>query len=219
LTDTGKKKKIVIQSDFDGTITPEDISFQILDKYSKGDWRSLFKQYRSGNISVGRFNTLAFAMVKEDEQTLVKFVREKAKTRPGFVELVKYCREKDYHFVIVSNGLDFYIKTILEDLGLKDVEFHAASTEFGRDGVDARYIGPEGKELLAGFKEAYTRVFLENNRRVIYIGNGPSDIPPARMSDYAFATGPMLELCKKKGINCTPFDELTDIIRELKLLD
>ena len=214
-----KKRKTVIQSDFDGTITPEDISFQILDTFSKGDWRSLFKQYQSGKISVGKFNTMAFSMVKESEETLVKFVRERAEVRPGFLELVEYCRERDYGFIIVSNGLDFYIKTILKDLGLENVEYHAARTGFSDNGVDARYIGPEGKELLVGFKEAYTRVFLEENQRVIYIGNGPSDIPPAKMSEYAFATGPMIELCRQRGINCIPFNELTDVIRELELLN
>ena len=162
---------------------------------------------------------MAFAMVKENEETLVKLVRERAEVRPGFMALIDFCKEKDYSFVIVSNGLDFYIKAILGDLDLENIEFHAARTGFGGDGVDARYIGPEGKELLVGFKEAYTRIFLSNNQRVIYIGNGPSDIPSAKMADYAFATGPMLKLCRQRGISCIPFDELTDIIRELRLID
>jgi len=213
-----RNRKIIVQSDFDGTITPEDISFQILDRYSKGDWRSIFKKYQEGKISVGEFNTKAFSMVKEGEKTLVKFVRERAEVRPGLKELVSYCRGKGYGFVIVSNGLGFYISTILKDLGLKDVEYHAALSRFGDNGVNVRYIGPEGKELLVGFKEAYTKEFVKGGRRVIYIGNGPSDIPAAKIADYAFATGTMLELCKEKGINCIPFNELTDIIRELKLL-
>ncbi len=214
-----KQRKTVVQCDFDGTITPEDISFQILDKYSRGDWRNLFKQYQNGKISVGKFNTMAFSMVKENEETLVKFVHEKAEVRSGFIELINFFKQNNYSFIIVSNGLDFYIKTILGDLGLEDIEFHAARTRFSGNGVDARYIGPDGKELLVGFKEAYTRLFLENNQRLIYIGNGPSDIPSALMADYAFATGPMLEICKQRGINCIPFDELDDIVRGLKLLD
>ena len=54
--------------------------------------------------------------------------------------------------------------------------------------------------------------------RVIYIGNGPSDIPAAKMAEIAFATGPMLKLCRERGIDCIPFEELTDIVKELKKL-
>jgi len=47
--------KILIQSDFDGTLTQEDTSFLILDKFAKGDWRKILEEYRSGKISVGQF--------------------------------------------------------------------------------------------------------------------------------------------------------------------
>jgi len=56
--------KTLIQCDFDGTITQEDVSFLILDAFASRDWRQLLTQYREGKISVGRFNMKAFAMVK-----------------------------------------------------------------------------------------------------------------------------------------------------------
>ena len=63
--------KIIVQSDFDGTITTEDQSFHILDKFTDGSWRKYKEYYRRGEISVGRFNTLIFGMVSATRQEMV----------------------------------------------------------------------------------------------------------------------------------------------------
>lgn len=208
----------IIQCDFDGTLTKEDVSFMLLDACANGDWRSILTEYQQGKISVGRFNTEAFKMVKQDRQTLVKLVREKAAIRPGIAKLVESCRNKGFRFIIVSNGLDFYIKTILEDLGVADVEVVAARTTFGQGSVDARYFDPNGQELHNGFKETYTRHFLKNSSGVIYIGNGPSDIPSAELSEYVFATDGLLKHYQKRGDGYTPFETLEDIVRGIEAL-
>jgi 2-hydroxy-3-keto-5-methylthiopentenyl-1-phosphate phosphatase len=210
--------KILVQCDFDGTVTEEDISFLILDTFADNNWRQLLNQYREKKISVGCFNTRAFTMVKKDKETLNQFVRERFELRAGFGELIDYCRKKGFRFVIVSNGLDFYVRTILENIGLSDVEVFAARTFFGTDGVEARYLGPEGEELQDGFKEEYIRHFLNKGYRIVYIGNGDSDIPSARLAHYVFATGQLLDYYKAEGLDCTPFTDFNDVVRGLGFL-
>lgn len=210
--------KTLIQCDFDGTITQEDVSFLILDAFASRDWRQLLTEYREGKISVGYFNTKAFAMVKADKQTLLKFVKSKAKIRAGFHELLAYCHRRGFQFVIVSNGLDFYIKTILRDIGIDNIEVFSAQTQFGPNGVNVQYVGPNGNQLEDSFKEAYVRLFRERGYRVIYAGNGVSDISPARQAHHIFATGELLTYCKDMNLNCMPFIDLNDIIRGLEFL-
>lgn len=210
--------KTLVQCDFDGTLTQEDVSFLILDAFGSRDWRQLLTQYREGKISVGRFNMKAFAMVKADKQTLLQFVKSKAKIRAGFHELLAYCYRKDFEFVIVSNGLDFYIETILRDIGMDNIEVFAAQTQFSPDGIDVRYIGPDGNQLEDNFKDAYVRLFLRRGYRLIYAGNGISDLSPARQAHHIFATGELLTYCKEMNLNCTPFIDLNDIIRGLEFL-
>lgn len=210
--------KTLIQCDFDGTITQEDVSFLILDAFASRDWRQLLTEYREGKISVGHFNTKAFAMVKADKQTLLKFVKSRAKIRAGFHELLAYCHRRGFQFVIVSNGLDFYIKTILRDIGIDNIEVFSAQTQFGPNGVNVQYIGPEGNQLEDSFKEAYVRLFRERGYRLIYAGNGVSDISPARQAHHIFATGELLTYCKDMNLNCMPFIDLNDIIRGLEFL-
>lgn len=210
--------KTLIQCDFDGTITEEDTSYFLLDTFAQGDWRELLQEYKEHKISVGQFNARAFAMVKADKPTLLEAIKGKVKIRPGFQELVAYCSMKGFRFVIVSHGPTFYIEAILKEIGLENIETYAAQASFHPDGVEVRYIGPDGKQLDNGLKETYIKLFLKQGYRVIYVGNGDSDILPAKYAHQIFATSDLLDYCKKNNLECKPFNNFTDIVRALELL-
>lgn len=207
--------KTLIQCDFDGTITEEDISFLLLDAFAQGDWRRLLTDYRERKISVGEFNTRAFALVKADEHRLLEALQGRFKVRAGFHELVDYCLENDLRLVIVSNGLEFYIRAVLKDLGLLELEVHAAQSSFHPEGMKVRYVGPNGKGLDDGFKEAYVESFLKLGYKVVYIGNGDSDVAPAKYAHYVFATGDLLAYCRENNLEYKPFKTFLDVVREL----
>jgi 2-hydroxy-3-keto-5-methylthiopentenyl-1-phosphate phosphatase len=212
--------KIAIQCDFDGTVTEEDVSFLLLDTFVGSKWKEMLQEYMTGKIPVGTFNRKVFAMVKADRQTMldVIFSSDRVKVRPGFRELLEYCNQKDYKFVIVSNGLIFYIEAILENLGVDGIEMFAAKNQFSPDGMKVRYIGPDGSEMEAGFKEAYTGLLQKKGYSVVYVGNGVSDIYPSRQAIKVFATGDLLEKCREENLACTPFSDFYDVIRGLELL-
>jgi len=208
--------KTLVQCDFDGTITEEDISFLLLDAFAQGDWRHLLRDYKEHKISVGEFNTRAFAMVKADKHRLLEALQDGVKVRAGFNELIDYCLNKGLRFVIVSNGLDFYIRAVLKGLGLRDVEVYAAQASFHPAGMKVRYVGPDGKRVSDGFKEAYIESFLRLGYRVIYIGNGDSDVAPAKYAHHVFATGDLLAYSKENNLNCKPFKDFRDVVRDLE---
>jgi 2-hydroxy-3-keto-5-methylthiopentenyl-1-phosphate phosphatase len=210
--------KTLIQCDFDGTITERDTSFFLLDTFAQGDWRQLLQEYKEHKISVGQFNTQAFAMVKTDKEILLRTVSGKVKMRTGFHELVAYCAQRGFRLVIVSNGLDFYIKAILEEIGMGHLEVYAAQTQFHTEGMKVQYIGPDGKQLNDSLKEAYIKLFLEQGYRVIYVGNGDSDIYPAKYAQEIFARGELLTHCRENKLAYKPFNTLTDVVRKLELL-
>jgi 2-hydroxy-3-keto-5-methylthiopentenyl-1-phosphate phosphatase len=209
---------MIIQSDFDGTITEEDVSFALLDAFAEGDWRQLYQRYRQSKMTVGDFNTKAFAMVKASRDELLMVAREQVKLREGLRNLVNYCQERGFRFLIVSNGLDFYIKAILEDVGLGNIEVYAARTEFSPEGLKVNYIGPEGTVLKKGFKEAYTKLFLTQGYQVVCIGNGPSDYYPAALAQHVFARDGLADICKEKKLKYQPFEDFNDIVSGLEKL-
>jgi 2-hydroxy-3-keto-5-methylthiopentenyl-1-phosphate phosphatase len=212
------KMKTLFQCDFDGTITEQDASFFLLDAFAQGDWRQLLREYKQHKISVGEFNTKAFAMVKASQETLLEPVTGEVKIRPGFQELVTYCTKRGFRFVIVSNGLGFYIKAILQEIGLANTEVYAAEAWSHPEGMEVQYIGPDGNQLGDGFKEAYIKLFLKQGYRVIYAGNGDSDIYPAKYAHQVFARGELLNYYRENNLKCQAFSDLSDIIKALNLL-
>jgi 2-hydroxy-3-keto-5-methylthiopentenyl-1-phosphate phosphatase len=207
--------KTLVQCDFDGTITEEDISFLLLDAFAQGDWRQLLRDYKDHTISVGEFNTRAFAMVRADKHTLLEALEGEVKVRPGFHKLVDYCQGQCFRLVIVSNGLDFYIRAVLKDLGLREVEAYAAQASFRPEGMEVQYVGPDGKRLDDGFKEAYMQSFVKLGYRVVYIGNGDSDVAPAKCAQHVFATGDLLTYCRENNLKCRPFQTFLEVVQEL----
>ena len=216
--------KTAIQIDFDETITIEDVSFLLLDTYVGQKWRDELVQYSSGQIPVGTFNKRVFGMMKASRKTMINFVLTdpRVQIRRGFKELLEYCEQKGYRIVIVSNGLMFYIQAILKKLGLdkiKDMDIYAAKNDFYKGGVKVAYIGPEGNELEAGFKEAYTAMLKKQGYSIVYIGNGSSDIYPSRMADIVFATDQLLKRCEAEKLKCASFEDFFEVIEGLRSLD
>jgi 2-hydroxy-3-keto-5-methylthiopentenyl-1-phosphate phosphatase len=210
--------KTLIQCDFDGTVTEEDAAFYLLDEFAQGDWRRVLQEYKQRKISVADFSVRVFAMVKADKPTLLDTLKDRVKIRAGFHDLVDYCLRRGFRFVIVSNGLDFYIRAVLRDFGLGNIEVHAAQPAFHPEGMEVKYVGPGGEKLREGFKETYTKLFLKLGYRVIYIGNGDSDIAPAQYAAHVFATDELLALCGESNLRCEPFETFFDVVNGLELI-
>ena len=208
-------QKTLIQCDFDGTVTKQDVSFILLDAFA-GDWRKMHQDYEDNKITVGRFNQAVFARVRSDRETLLKLALSQVEIRPGFAEMVDYCRRRDFRFVIVSNGLDFYIDGILREIGLEDITVYAAETGFDPTGLKVLYVGPDGNTLDDDFKVAYADLFLSEGYRLAYIGNGISDFPPASRSQRVFAVDSLLERCRQEKLDSTPFSDFHQVINALE---
>jgi len=215
----GQFQKTLVQCDFDGTVTEEDISFMLLDAFAEGDWRQYIEKYDAGEITVGQFNSQVFGMIRADQQTLLDYVKGRAVVRPGFREFVGMCHYHGYRLAIISNGLHFYIEQILGDMGLHDIEVHASQARFSADKLCVEYRGPDGSIVDDGFKEAFTKMFLSEGYRVIYIGDGSSDFAPASLCHEVFAArnaGSLLRRCQEGNVEYKPFTDFHDIIRLLE---
>ncbi len=159
-------------------------------------------------------------MLKTDIKTMTEFVlAHDILIRPGFTDFLDYCREKGAKSVIVSNGWLFYIEAILKKIGInniKELEIHAAENIPHRDAMKVAYIGPDGAEMMDGFKEAYTWYLINKGYSVIYVGDGSSDIYSARIAKRVFATGQLLKRCRDEKIDCVPFKDFYEVIKGLQ---
>lgn len=208
--------KILIQCDFDGTVTEQDVSNMLLDEFANGDWRALNDLYTDGKLTVGQFNEQIFRMITVSKATMLNYIKSRVVIRKGFKDFVDMCGKKGYRLVVISNGLEFYIEKVLKDSGLSGIEFHAAKTEFDPQGLRVHYIGANGEVVDDEFKAKYVDWFLNGSYKVVYIGDGNSDLSPARRCHYIFAIDNLLKNCQHTGLKCTPFKDFTDIIAIMK---
>ncbi|GAH80422.1 unnamed protein product, partial [marine sediment metagenome] len=142
---------LIIQCDFDGTIIRNNLSILLKEQFACGEWRSIELDYLRGRVSVEQSNRLQFALIEEPRERLQEFVRQHIDVRSGFREFVRYCRDNAIKFVIVSSGLDFYIETVLVEIGMPDLELHCGRTVFTKDGIGISYTDPEGNTIDKGF--------------------------------------------------------------------
>jgi len=212
--------KLAVQLDFDGTVTVEDVSFLLLDTYAGPGWRHYLEDYGEGRISAGVFNKKVFGMVAADKKTMTGFVLSSPRVtvRPGFKEFIDFCSQNGIEVIIVSHGLNFYIEAILKKLGLTGLDVHAAENVFSPHGMKVRYLGPDGGELEAGFKEAWTDWLVKRGFSVIYVGDGSSDVLPAAKADYVCAAGALLESRRQENLPCVRFNDFFDVIRGVEAL-
>jgi len=208
---------MIIQCDFDGTITRNNLSILLREKYACGNWRKIDVDYLHGRLTVEQSNQLQFTLIKEPEEKLQEFIRQHIEVRPGFAKFISYCRKNGIPIVIVSSGLDFYIKTVLNYLALSDLELHCGQTCFGKDGINITYRDPKGEIITEGFKRKYLTALKKRGQSVIYLGDGLSDLEAACLADYILAIGQLPELLRAESVPYHSFSDFHDVIRQLHL--
>ncbi len=211
--------KILLQCDFDATLTVGDVSYVVLDHFVTGDWRPILHDYIAGRITVEECMTGVFAMARATPEQVEHFVAatDKIVMRPGIENLYAYCRARGIDLAVISNGMEFYIRRILARVGWRDVEIHAASADITPQGIFLHFTDPDGTPIMDGFKAAWARNLRERGYdRVYFAGDGPADVAPSHDADHVFATGRLLAACEQEGLACTPFEDLHEIVTWLE---
>ncbi len=207
---------IVVQCDFDDTITVGNVSTAIREMFGPDSWTSMEEEYLSGKYSVEESNIRQFALVKAARQEIVDFVLGDVVIRYGFEEFVGHCRGEGIRLVVVSGGLDLYINPVMAHLGYEDLEVFSAVTHFTADGIRVEYTDPWGNSVIQGFKEAFVRHLKRNGDTVIYIGDGLSDVTPAAEADYVIARSSLQRYLSGKGIPFVGFETFNDVGRHVQ---
>jgi len=206
---------MIVQCDFDGTITMNNLSVLLRENFAPGSWREVEKDYVNRRLGVEESNRRQYATVGESRQTLMEFARKHAQFRPGFLKFIEDCGTAGIRFVIVSSGLDFYIEAALGKVGAPDLEIYCAQTSFDRGGVRVTYLDPEGNSIEEGFKKRYQTWLKKQDGPLVYIGDGLSDFEAARAADCVFATDHLARLLGATSVPHHTFADFADIWQQI----
>lgn len=188
--------------DFDGTITTHDVADSILNEFGGLSRRMINASYDPGVVTE-RWVRDMFRRVKAEPDRLKRFVRRTAKARPGFHEFVSRCRELAIPVEIVSGGLDLYLDLLLGDWGHSHLPRYRATSRMTKSGLSVRYGYLKGS-TLDDFKRGRVLAHRRAGRRVLFAGDGTSDIAAAKSADAAFARGHLWKHLRAGGTEARP---------------
>ena len=206
-----------IVSDFDGTIVKVDTVEYLLERFANGDWRKYDDQYERGEISLEECLRLQYGMLKEPKQKLLDAIDNVASIRAGFGDLVAFCRERQISFTIVSAGLDFVIRHLLnrENLG-SGLSVLVPKSKLTPHGILLDFSGLPHVDSL-NFKSSFVQSVKTEGARVVYIGDGYSDFEAIKEANVRFVIkGSRLDgQCKRDDIECQEIVSLEEVTRSI----
>ena len=210
-------KKLIL-CDFDGTVSIKDMGYVLLNRFSSGDWEAIDRDFCEGKIGSKEAYSSIAKILKGNPENVLSFIRKHSDIDPYFKSFCRYCRENDIAIKIVSDGLDFYIRIILEIHGLSEIPFYANVTHTLTDGrIDISFphfseecglCGTCKKQILLNHRSQYDKIF--------FVGNGLSDRCAAREADLAFAKDSLYPYCIDQDITCHYFKDFGDILGDIK---
>ncbi len=210
--------KTLILCDFDGTISVRDMTYVLVTRFASGDWESIDRDFREGKISSKEAYARIAKMLNGDQSGALRFIDEHSDIDPFFSSFYQYCREKGMDIKIVSDGLDFYIRRILEIHHLTEIPFYANATHFREEGgIDISFPCSEDECGLCGTcKKKIIQIHRGEYDSIFFIGNGFSDRCGAREADFTFAKQSLYTYCVEQDITCHFFKDFGDILNDLK---
>lgn len=200
--------------DFDDTIVLDNTMRQIMDRFGQPEWNEIGARYDRGELSVEQANSACLDLVQAEPDVIRAYVREVARPREGMRELADWAHWNGWLMTVVSNGFDLYVDPVLDELGLDRVARHTgrARKEYR---WRVRYYSPRGIEVQSGFKLSYATAFRNAGDFVVYVGDGTSDVDPARLAAVVFGRDALWERLKDEHPAIYPFGTFHDVIAVL----
>ena len=191
-----EKCPLAVAIDFDGTITHLDVVDGLLVQFAEGkDWIKTESEWVAGKISSQECLERQIAHVRVSEEALYGYLKT-IQLDPGFRDLYDFLKGKGIPLFILSDGFDLLIRKILEIHGFADIPLRSNVLRW----EDKRLI-PEFPFKNSACKRCAhcKRVSLEAHRqyaeRIIFIGDGLSDLCALDASDWIYAKGRLEKRC------------------------
>ena len=207
--------RVLVLCDFDGTVCMTDMGNELLNRFATG-WEEIDRAYWTGEVGSRNAYCRLAPLFKMNRRELLTYVLDRGQVDPSFPAFCSFIREKGIDLKIVSDGLDVYIEAILNKHGL-DIEFFSNKLTFGEEDRVGFVFPLASKEcgLCGTCKRSLLRRFREAYDWIVYVGDGYSDVCPAREADLVFAKDILYEKCTENGTACRRYADFDDVRRYL----
>lgn len=215
-----RRHSFQIFSDFDGTIALNDVGDSVFTTFAGPRWIEPVQEWKDGKISSRECLTRECSLTTVSQQELEAF-SDQQQIDPYFRDFHVYCREQNYPFIVLSDGLSFYIKRIFANFGFDELEVRANELIF----FDKNKIKPEfpydgkGCSTCGNCKGYHLRQLRQDGAVSVYIGDGLSDRCGVHESDIVFAKDDLKWYCQENDIKFYEFTNFNDVLVKFKQIE
>lgn len=213
----------IIFCDFDGTITNSDNIMAIMKEFAPREWVGIKDKILSQDLTIQEGVTQLFSLLSSSQkETITQFVLHQAEIRDGFQDFIDYTKENKIPFYIVSGGIDFFVKPLLEPYITEEDKIYCNVADF--TGEKIRILWPHSCDGLCTngcgcCKPSIIRKLSDEKTYKIVIGDSITDLQAAKLADKVIARDFLIEKCEELDIPYEPFQTFHDVIHILKKLE
>jgi 2-hydroxy-3-keto-5-methylthiopentenyl-1-phosphate phosphatase len=210
----GKNKLVLV--DFDGTITQNDVGALLFNSFSKEKSRKIISEWLEGKISSKECLEKECELIEITKKELKNFALSQ-KIDEKFLDFVDLCKQERMDLIILSDGLDYYIRLILSKYHLEDIPFYSNTLRFaGKKLIPEFPYYDQGCGNCGNCKKYHLKNLRRPDQKVVYIGDGLSDKCAIGEADFVFAKNDLKSFCGKEKINYFEFKNFKDVIAVFK---
>jgi 2-hydroxy-3-keto-5-methylthiopentenyl-1-phosphate phosphatase len=207
--------------DFDGTLVEPNVAIALVERFCPDGPRiahEVDEDLHAGRITLREAWARQVALLpvnRLDEMT--EYVVREVPLRQGATRFLGLLKEFDVPTVILSGGLEFFIRPVLAREGISYPVF-ADGIERDGDGR-LRVVHPYGHPTcrLCGIcKAQVTSQFDRPGRSTVFIGDGSTDKYAAEVAEIVFARHRLKAYCERAGIPFFPFEDFDPVTDRLR---
>ncbi|MFZ5814785.1 MAG: MtnX-like HAD-IB family phosphatase [Bacillota bacterium] len=191
---------LVVITDFDGTISQLDVGDLIWERLTPPSPETL-RRLEAGEVGsrIAYLDSTVRVNPAEGEA-----LADTVAIDPHFAAFAAWTEAAGVPLAVLSDGFTFYIDRILKREGLDHLPVLA--NEWVAPGQLAWPHGNPACDFCGCCKALVTRRLRQSGARIIYLGDGTSDLFAAAFADWVFARGRLARFMEENGSPYFPLD-------------
>lgn len=204
--------------DFDGTLVEPNVAILLVEEFVPNGSalaHEIDQALHEGRLGLREAWQRQGALLPVDRVSeMARFVRDRVPLRSGARELLELLHRHRVPVTIVSGGLEFYIREVLEREGL-DLPVQSDRLIVRPNGTP-EVVHPYGHPTcrLCGICKAGVVDGGDSGPRTVFVADGSTDRYGAEAADIVFARRRLLDYCRRAGIPCFPFEDFGPVTEQ-----
>ncbi|MDR0827501.1 MAG: MtnX-like HAD-IB family phosphatase [Desulfovibrio sp.] len=197
--------------DFDGTITPFDVTDAVLENFASPEWEDVEQSWMAGELTARQCMEKQICLLDVPVRRLDDFLDAIPLTE-GFREFADFCRATRLNLLVISDGMDYVIRRVLTRHQLADLPVVANRLCVRGEGHYSLKFPHGANGCPSGVCKC--KVAGSGGKKILLIGDGHSDCCLAGRAAFTLAKqGLALQRhCEDRHYPYLPYVDFFDIV-------